>query len=337
MLLTVVLKAQQETEETYSVSQVILRFDGKDQYIMLDPMRIFSPYNGLYFALKLRYTPAILDRKITTGDRMVIILDHGQVELKAYEVRNEPSEITGYYSIDKWDLVDIGNARMVTVAVWDSTGSQEILLSRLNINEYRLFASIYILGRLFIPEYDHLPERHWGFAGVGYGTMFSAWLARYFNYFIKPSGLISGEFAGIGFGYSPFTYYAYRVNRIADLDPQNGWYLKYGYGLPETRSEPVYQLGLIYGLVNHSLFEPVSAEAGITIQYFLQNTRYDEVYLIHQTPLTYDSPAIVYRPTGGVLRHGFAAGIFLQAGAFWIHANTLNVWTAGLSTPVPWW
>jgi hypothetical protein len=337
LLMTPVLTAQQETEEVYSVSQVILRFDGKDQYIMLNPMRIYSPYNGLYFALRLRFTPAMMNLKISAGDRLLINLDHGQVELKAYEVKTRQSEISCYYSIDKWDLVDIGNARTASVTVWDSAGSQLIPMSRLNINEYRLFASTYILGRLFIPEYNRRPERHWGFVGVGYGTMFGAWVAKYFNLFVPTSGFASGEFVGIGFGYSPFTYYVYKVYRITVLDPENGWYLKYGYGLPETRSEPVYQLGLIYGFVNHSLLEPASAEAGITVQYFFQNTRYDKAYLIHQTPLSYDSPEMVYRATGGVMRHGFAAGIFLQAGAFWIHANTLNVWTTGLSTPVPWW
>jgi len=331
------LQAQQDKDEEFAIRQVILRFDGKDQYLMLSPMRIYSPYNGLYYALKLSYTPAMMDLMIAEGDRLTFEIDYGQVELTAYDVKTTDREIVVYYHIDKWDLVDIGNSRNAIVKVHDQFSAEKINLTRNNINEYKLFASGYVLGTLFIPDHGQSVKEHWGFISVGYGTVFGIWLTKYFNLFFSGTELIAGDFLSAGVGFAPFSYYVYQVNRFPVFDENTGWYLDYAYRLPEKKSDPVYHFGIMYGLSNRSLIADVSVEIGFSLQYFMHRTGYDEMYTINQIPLTPDSPERVYRIISGSAMEGFAGGIFLQAGILWIHANTLKAWSAGLSAPIPWW
>ncbi len=238
LLLCTTLSARQESDETFAIRPVILRFDGKDQYIMLSPMRIYSPYNGLYFALNLTYTPAIMDLKINTGDRLEVDLDHGKFELIAYEVKYDQEEYNAYYHIDKWDLVDIGNSGKASVTIYDQTGQERIVLDRQDLNDYRLFASGYVLGTIFIPEDGPYHKKQWGFFCAGYGNVFNVWLAKYFNFLVPKTDLVAGEFFSAGGGFAPFSYYTYEVVRTPAFDEDTGWYLDYSlsFARREVRS-----------------------------------------------------------------------------------------------------
>ena len=337
ILLCTELTAWQEEDEIYAIRQVILRFDGKDQYMMLSPVRIYSPYSGLYFALKLTYTPGITDLKIKTGDRIAFTIDHSRFEITAYEAIYDPKEITAYYHIDKWDLVDIGNAGSATVSIYDQFTEQKIEFSRENITNYRLFASAYVLGTTYIPGAGESSKELWGFFSVGYGTAFGTWLAKYLNLLFHESELVAGDFISAGTGFAPFNYYTYQVTRFPAFDMNTGWYLDYAYRLPEKTSDPVYHIGIMYGVVNRSLISGASVELGLSFQYFIHHTGYDDQKIIHQTPLTPDSPDRVYRIIDGTALKGFAGGAFLQAGIIWVHVNTSKIWSAGLTAPLPWW
>jgi hypothetical protein len=93
----------------------------------------------------------------------------------------------------------------------------------------------------------------------------------------------------------------------------------------------------MYGVVNRNLLPGVSLELGATIQYFFHNTGYREAYIINQVPLEPHTPVEVYRVLQGNAMEGFSGGIFIQAGVFWLQANSGKIWSAGLSAPLPWW
>jgi hypothetical protein len=264
-------------------------------------------------------------------------MDFGTIEIKAYNVKKTSREILAFYQIDKWDLVDIGNAKQVVITIAGSDNKETLQLSKNNIDEYKLFASVYVLGALFVPDYAQNPDRRWGFLSIGYGNAFAVWLSKYTDIFFSGSGLLSGDFFALGMGFAPFEYYSYGVRRTPVFDEAAGWYLDYDYRLPERHSEPLYHFGIMYGVVNRNLLPGVSLELGATIQYFFHNTGYREAYIINQVPLEPHTPVEVYRVLQGNAMEGFSGGIFIQAGVFWLQANSGKIWSAGLSAPLPWW
>jgi hypothetical protein len=271
-----------------------------------------------YHIIKLEFRDQKLPFSLKDGDTLSLILDGSPLNLTGYNTSRQENSLGAYFEIDKWDLVDIGNASYVAVIIRAQEGEIKSSFFSENIYNYRYFASKYILGANDVPSPSkpvYIQPTAFVSGGAGTGTEF--WFAFYTNFLKIEPGLSDYMAAGIGlerFEYSRYNYFSMK-----------------GYLWDGNFSLKNYNINLMYGLSYPSPFGEWSFELGFTYQYFF----YDESWNYKNTgPDTYPT---VYRLNNGNPYEGSVIGVFIQAGGFWVQFNRKRKWAIGITLPIPWW
>jgi hypothetical protein len=283
----------------------------------LNPGRITSS-GRKYHILKFEYYDNNLPFSLQEGDTMILILDGRALIFIGYNISIQKNRLSAYYEIDKYDMVDIGNASGVEVMIKAQEGELRGTFSKENIYNYRYFAAKYILGAKDIPplkEPDY--EQPTAFLSGGAGTGIEFWFGYYTNFLnIKP-GLADYLSAGMG---------------IAGIDySRYNHYQDQGYLWDGNYSLNNYYINVMYGLTHPSPFVNWSVELGFTYQYYF----YDESWNSKNTG-TEQFPTY-YRLTNGDPYEGSVIGVFIQTGGLWVQFNRRKNWAAGIAIPIPWW
>ena len=283
----------------------------------LNPGRMTSK-GRKYHILKFEYYDNNLPFSLEEGDTMIIILDGRALNFTGYNVSQQKKRISAYYEIDKYDMVDIGNASNVVVMIKTQGGELRATFSKENIYNYRYFSAKYILGANDIPPLkEPAYEQPVAFLSGGAGTGIEFWFGYYTNFFNLKPGL--GDYLSAGMGIATIDYSLY--NR----------YQGQGYLWDGNFSLKNYYINMMYGFTYPSPFGNWSFEVGFTYQYYF----YDESWNSKNTG-TEQFPTY-YRLTDSAPYEGSVIGVFIQAGGLWIQFNRRKNWAAGIAIPIPWW
>lgn len=283
----------------------------------LNPGRMISAdrkYHILKFENREKYLPFTLE----DGDTLSLILDGRALNLTSYNTSGQQNKVSAYFEIDKWDLVDIGNASSVAVILKLLEGDLKASFTKDNIYNYRYFASKYILGNEDIPPIGEPSyEQPWAFLGGGAGTGTNFWIGYYTNF----TEIFStwGDYLAAGFGvekieYSRYNHYSFK-----------------GYLWDGDFSVNNYNMSFMYGFTYPSPFGNWSFELGLTYQYYFHNENWNTGNTGTETYPT------IYRLKDKSPYQGSVIGIFLQAGGFWAQVNRNKNWIIGVAIPIPWW
>jgi hypothetical protein len=252
------------------------------------------------------------------GDTMSLILDGRPLHLTGYNINKQKDRISAYYEIDKWDMVDIGNASSIKVIIQTQDGKLTTSFSNKNIFNYRYFSAKYILKTDDIPALgEPVYKQPVGFLGGGAGTGFEFWLGYYTNFIYLNSG--SGDYLAAGMGMVRVEYSRY--NRF----PVEGYLWDGNFSIKN------YYINFMYGLTYPSPFGNWSFELGMTYQYYF----YDESWNTINTGT--DRYPTYYRLTDDEPFEGSVIGVFFQAGGLWAEINGRKNWAVGIAIPIPWW
>jgi hypothetical protein len=252
------------------------------------------------------------------GDTLSLILDGRALHLTGYNISKQKDRLSAYYEIDKWDMVDVGNASSVKVIVNTQEGELRATFSTENIYNYRYFAAKYILKTNDIPPRgEPVYKQPMAFLSGGTGSGTEFWIGYYTNFIRFKSGL--GDYLAAGMGITGIDYSRY--NR----------YSGQGYLWDGNFSLTNYYVNIMYGLTYPSPFGNWSFEFGFTYQYYL----YDKSWNSENTGS--DQFPTYYRLTDGEPYEGSVIGVFIQAGGFWVQFNRRKNWAVGITIPVPWW
>ncbi len=283
----------------------------------LNPGRITSKGRD-YHILKFEYHDQNLPFSLEDGDTMSLILDGRALYLFCYNISKQKDRLSAYYEIDKWDMVDIGNASSVKVIIEAQEGDLRTSFSNENIYNYRYFGAKYILKTNDIPPIgEPVYEQPMAFLSGGTGTGNEFWFGYYTNFLHIKTGM--GDYLAAGMGFSTFNYSRY--NRFTGQ----------GYLWDGNFSENSYYINAMYGLTHPSPLGNWSIEIGITYQYYFYDENWDS-----ENSGTDQFPTY-YRVTDGKPYKGSAFGAFIQLGGLWIQFNTKRNWAVGIAIPIPWW
>jgi hypothetical protein len=271
-----------------------------------------------YHIVKFEYRDQYLPYSLQDGDTLSLILDGRALNLTGYNTSRQKNRLSAYYNIDKWDLVDIGNASSVMALIKAQEGDLRATFSTENIYNYRFFAAKYILGANDIPPISEpVYEQPIAFLSGGAGSGFDFWFGYYTNFLSIEPGL--GDYLAAGMGFITFTYS--RFNRFPGQ----------GYLWDGNFSEKNYSINVMYGLTHPSPFGNWSFEIGFTYQYY----SYDNDWNSENTGT--DQFPTYYRLDKGKPIEGSVIGMFIQAGGLWVQFNRKRNWAVGIAIPVPWW
>jgi hypothetical protein len=274
-----------------------------------------------YCILRFEYRNYQLPYEFNVDDSIKLLIDGSEINLIAYDVRKTEEKLTAYYTIDRWDIVDIGNANNVHVIIPLEDVKLRSHFSKKNIYNYKYFAAKYILKTDDIPDpYEPEYRQPWGFVAGGLGTGYEFWLGYYTNFILVESEM--GDYFAIGAGFSPFEYWRSSVIDKGNFD------IRYLYDGKFTRNS--YYINLMYGLTHLIPQYKMSIETGITFQYYFHDKNWDQNFGTSLYPTKYEIEK-------GVPYYGPALGIFLQIGVLWVQVNTKSNYAAGMVLPVPWW
>ena len=283
---------------------------------------------SIHYLLNFQYNVLPFPFEISTKDSLRLFLDGSEIGLPLLTASRNGERITANFSIDKWDLLDIGNAGRVQVSFQHKDTLLNARLSGRNIYAFKYFGAKYIIRSTDIPvQAEPAYERPWGFLGVGQGTGYEFWFAYYTDSLETTSGW--GEYIALGAGFSPFDYWRYNHYTV-DFDPPVIWDKKKEYWFDGAFTENSYYINLMYGLTHPSPFGRWSIEAGVTFQYYFHdhNWNYQRGGLLYPT---------IYEIKNGEPYEGAAIGGFIQIGGLWFQINSKSNWAVGLTIPTPWW
>jgi hypothetical protein len=283
----------------------------------LNPGRMISA-GKKYHILKFENRDQQLPYSLEEEDTLSLILDGRILHLTGYNISEVNEKLSAYFEIDKYDLVDIGNASSVVVVLRMQQGEMTAKFTKDNIYNYRYFAAKYVLGTEDIPPpAKPAYEQPRAFLGGGAGSGLDFWLGYYTNFLrIKPE---SGDYLAAGFGRKALEYSRY-----------NYFHLK-GYLWDGNFTLRNYYINAMYGLTYPSPFGNWSFELGLAYQYYF----YDKNWNSKNTG-TENYPTL-YGLTGDSPYEGSLLAVFLQVGGLWMQLNQLRDWTVGIAIPIPWW
>lgn len=309
-------------------------------FCQINPGRIKPRNNRIYYVLNLIYHSQTARKKFDAQKQMVIDFDQDSLVLEPHDIRYGENEVVAFYEIDKFDLVDLANANTIKVMI--GTGSPVLSGQFSDLNKYniRYFTSRYVLNSTYEPEPPRpAPKAHWGFAGIGMGSGYEFWLAKYSSIFSAGAENENSDFLALGIGFSPFSYEVKGIRQFVIPDPENPadsiFVIRYWQDKITNRYIPA--PGLIYGWSFKNIISNFSLEAGISARYhFLPDWQgeTDSVYVPEKGEYY---PSVKYVHSSGELFDGFSVGLYLQLGGVWARIDSKRSWAAGISLPVPWW
>ena len=283
----------------------------------LNPGRMITAdrkHHILKFENREKYLPFTLK----DGDTLSIILDGRAFNLTSYNTSGQKNKVSAYFEINKWDLVDIGNASEVVIILKLLEGELKATFTKDNIYNYRYFASKYVLGTKDVPPYrEPAYEQPWAFLGGGVGSGTDFWFGYYTNILKIYSGW--GDYLAAGMGIEKIDYSRYN------------YFSSEGYLWDGDFRFNNYNINLMYGITYPSPFGNWSFELGITYQYFFFNENWNSK---NSGTDTYPT---IYKLKDSNPYEGSAIGVFFQAGGFWAQFNSNQNWAIGISIPIPWW
>ena len=313
---------------------------GGYSYWQINPGRIKPKNNQVYYVFNLIYHGSYATENFDTQNRMLIEFDNDSLELEPHDIKYTDDEVVAFYEIDKFDLLDLANAKSIKIMIGAGNPILSGGFSEQNIYNLRYFTSRYVLNSSFEPEPPQpIRKDHWGFTGVGVGSGYEFWLAKYSNLFTRSAENRNCDFLALGFGFSPFSYQIKGIRQIMVPDPENppDSMFVIRYWLDEEINRYIPAPGVIYGWSFKNVVSNISLEAGVSARYhFLPawQGQSDSVY-VPEKDATY--PSQIYVHSKGKLFDGFSIGLYLQLGGIWARVDSERSWAAGISLPVPWW
>jgi hypothetical protein len=286
-----------------------------------------------YYTLNISSRNQRLPFRLTNKDSLKLKIDDSIILLPTLDVSRSGDNFSGYYRINYWDLLDMGNADEITVFVLHGDTTFHARYSKVNIYNYRYYNARYILKTTDIPIRRPKPyEQPWGFLSGGGGTTYDFWTGYYTNFFLSGSGF--GDFVAAGFGISPFSYTEWQKLYMPLLYPGNPLYqdnlldswLEFNEGQSQS-----FNFHLMYGIAQFNTLRKWSVEIGLSFFYYWSDKRWINA---QDRYLNKDILTIV---ESGTPFKGPAIGGFLQIAGLWFQYNSKPSWTVGLALPVPWW
>jgi hypothetical protein len=283
----------------------------------LNPGYIKSRSREYYF-LKFEYRNYRLPYHFQKDDSIKISIDGNEIILLAYDISKTDEKLTVYYKIDRWDILDLGNANHVSVVIPLKKIKLQSQFSKKNIYNYKYYAAKYILETDEIPKPGEPEyEQSWGFVGGGIGTGYEFWLGSFTNFIMVESEM--GDYIAFGAGFSPFDFWRYSFTSSDRKYHLNGKFTGNSY-----------YLNLMYGLSHLVPRSKISIETGITFQYYFHDSDWDQ-------NIGSDLYPTIYELDKGRPYSGPALGLFLQIGGFWAQINSKLNSALGIAIPLPWW
>ena len=312
---------------------------GLNTLLSLNPGRISSKKTSTYYVLNLVYISENDSLIISAKNELKLAFDQNILKLKPYDVQINKNESVSFFEIDPYDIVDIANAKNVSVVIPTSNGIVEARFSRENIHNFKLFSAKYILLSEYEPRLaESSPVDNWGFISPGAGTGYEFWLGKYTRIFTEENSNIT-DYISIGTGFSSFDYEITGIRQFWIEDPDNPMdsILAIRYWVDEQHTKNYPYIGFMYGISEKTIIKNRSIEVGVTLQYFFLPEWQGEVDSIYIAEKGMYYPTQKYNLGKGNLFDGFSAGLFLQIGGIWARVNTKKSWAAGLALPLPWW
>jgi hypothetical protein len=194
---------------------------GSNILLSLNPGRISSQKTSTYYVLNLVYISETDSLIIGAENELKLTFDQNVLKLKPYDVQFNKKETISFFEIDPYDIVDIANAKNVSVVIPTSDGTVKARFSRENIHNFKLFSAKYIL----LSEYEPIlaeppPADNWGFISPGAGTGYEFWLGKYTRIFTEENGNIT-DYISIGTGFSSFDFDVFGIRQFWIEDPDN--------------------------------------------------------------------------------------------------------------------
>jgi len=306
----------------------------------LNPGRIHRGSEGVYFALNLIYKSEIDSITISVQDTLLLVIDGLHLSLIPYDIQQSGRETSAFYEIDPYDLVDLGNANLVSVHIGTQDSILSARLSQENIYNFKRFAARYVLLSDHQPHQSMPAKRkNWGFVSLGLGSGYELWLGKYTDLLTSRDQPHVQDYLAVNAGYSSFSYDIKGFRRFWIYDPEipGDSTLAIRFWSDETVHKNYPYLGFMYGVKLEQVVSDWSLETGITVQYFFLpqwRQAVDSVYVPEQDK---HYPQKLYHLTSGTQFDGFSAGVFIQLGGLWGRLDTQKSWAVGLALPVPWW
>jgi len=306
----------------------------------LNPGRVIRRSEADYFLLNLVSVGDQGLPQISVGDSLFLYLESSIVKLFAYDVRTEKQEISAFFEIQAYDLIDLGNARSIMLELYCGLHIFKATLSVDNIYNFRKYAAQYIIESDLPPRKPAvtIPD-HWGFSSLGAGIGYEIWIGKYSDLIAPAIDRELSDFFALGFGLTNLSYYQYGLRQDWAPDPEHPGdsLLSVYYWIDQDVSKNYPSLGLMYGLSHANLIAGCSLEAGLAVQYHWLPTWQlptDSVYIPE-----YDQSfaRTKYNLTSGAIIDGFVWSFFLQIGGIWARIGTQHTWAAGIALPLPWW
>ena len=277
--------------------------------------------NSEFYFLKLDYTHPESVPHIYPGDILVLTIDGIELEVDAYDVKPSQNRTISFYNIDKFDLIDLGNARNVHLKAFGGDQFIEADFSAENIQNMREFINAYIFSEVMVTE--QASDKYWGFLGVGGGTSHNVWIGMYLDKLKLNFVPDLSDFGAIGLGYSQFEYE--RFSYVTDQ------WQNYYISSISTVKEPIWVVGAIYGITYPiNWLMKWSLNIGFVFQYY----NFDEKHWEDEKGRLEENPYESYRIVNREPYSGATVGVFIQAGSFWWSINTFGAWTAGVSISI---
>lgn len=278
--------------------------------------------NKEYYFIKLDYKHPESVPHIYPGDPLTLTIDGIDLKIDAFYVEPAELQVTSYYYIDKLDLIDLGNAKSVSMRAYGGDQFIESKFNSTNIALFREFIHSYILPEVIIT--DEEVSKNWGFLGFGGGTSHNVWLGLFAEQLKIDYVPNLTDFGALGIGY---TEYEYELLSLRPDQNQRNFYIS----KITPVKEPIWIFCVTYGLTYPVNFiTNWSLDVGVTVQYY----HYDDAEW--QELVKYDdyNPYSGYRVVGGEPYSGTTFGAFIQVGSFWYSINTFGAWNLGVSIPI---
>ena len=297
--------------------------------LSLSPGKIVSSEEEIYYVLKLDYGNINGTPRIYPGDKILLNIDGTSLELESFDVVPRENQVTVYYQVDKFDLIDMGNANTIKVKAFGGGEFIEGEFTKKNIDIIRTFCSTYVLPIGEVPVLGK-PQRKNVFVGFGAGSSYELWIG-YYDDVIKIKSIPKlSDFIALNLGFSRFE--SIRLYPLRDTPPLT--YKYYG----GTYEENIAIIGAMYGFTHPvDWLTTWSLEVGFTLQvYFSGVADWDHTTYIDYGPPWYYLADYDVIKSSGEPYDGTAIGFYIQAGSIWFRLNTFGAWAGGLSVPLMW-
>ena len=303
----------------------------KTRECTLNPGKIILK-NDKYYILRFFYSSYLDTFIINEGNNILITADGRKIYLESHYVIVGDNEVTAYYEIPVLDLIEMSQAKFVTILV---NGVNDTFYSEFKPQNFINFDN-------FIKKYVYTSNENVnglredktsvsklrGFVSVGAGTGYELWFTYYTNFLRNKVLQNKGDFISFGAGFTKFYYDRYSLSQISVEPPPQFWYEYSG-----SHKNYIWYINAMYGLTYASGFGSWSFEIGMTLQYYkIDDNNWDE-YIPFDT-MWGTVPFYNYNVTSGIANDGFVLGIFAQSGIFWFRINLWKSWILGLSIPI---